>query len=91
MERDHDNGDEALKELTTTLLFLFSHGNIIPKPLLERLQWSVNTTFYPNSPSASHFADHVGAVYEVVREILEDDAFTNAIEALGSQEADTTS
>ena len=74
------NGDEALTELTTTLLFLFSHGNHIPTRLLERLQYAVNTTFFPNTPSACHVAEHVRAVYEVVREILNNESFTSALD-----------
>ena len=76
---DSYDGDEASRQLMTTLLFIFSHGNHVPAPLLERLQSSVRTTFYSSSTSASHIADHVGAVYETVREIMEHEAFAEAL------------
>ena len=77
-----DDGDEASRQLMTTLLFLFSHGNHVPAPLLERLRCSVKTTFFPSllPPTASHIADHVGAVYETVHEIMENETFTSALE-----------
>ena len=75
------DGDEALRQLTSTLLFLFSHGNHIPDRLLERLRNSMKMTFYPSSNvTANHIADHVGAVYEIVHEIMDNDTFTNALE-----------
>jgi hypothetical protein len=60
---DDVDGDEALRQLTTTLLFLFSNGNHIATPLLERLRRTVKTTFYPDTISASHVADHVGSCW----------------------------
>ena len=75
-----DDGDEASRQLMTTLLFLFSHGNHVPAPLLERLRCSVRTTFYSDTTTANHIADHVGGVYETVQEIMENETFTEALE-----------
>jgi len=79
-EDGSDDGDEALRQLMTTLLFLFSHGNHVPAPLLERLRCSVKTTFYSDTTTAHHIADHVGAVYETVGEIMENETFASALE-----------
>lgn len=79
-----DDGDKALLELTATLEFLFCHGNDIPKPLLERLRLAVKTTFFPNmngtqDVTPNHVADNIDAVYDIVREIMDNDTFANAL------------
>tara|TARA_B100000963_G_scaffold236491_1_gene206739 strand:+ start:985 stop:1242 length:258 start_codon:yes stop_codon:yes gene_type:complete len=81
-----DDGDKAMLELTTSLEFLFCHGNHIPKPLLERLRLAVKTTFFPNmngthDVTPNHVADNIDAVYDIVREIMDNDTFANALDS----------
>ena len=77
-----------MRRFRAILLCLFCHGDHIPEALLERLQSAVKHTFFPDDPYPDtplytrHVADHIGAVYDTVNDILTNEPLRNAVPRL---------